>query len=80
MIPLLCPVGNRIRSLSVPPLLFRALKLPEREKNPEFSWMAAEPVDVGKLPCETEWKEPIEEEGTQGMVYKALGPFQVNIP
>lgn len=42
--------------------------------------MAAEPVDVGKLPCETEWKEPIEEEGTQGMVYKALGPFQVNIP
>lgn len=80
MIPLLCPVDNRIRSLSVPPLLFRALKLPEREKNPEFSWIAAEPVDIGKLPCETECKEPIEKEGTRGMIYKALSPFQFNIP
>ena len=77
---LLCQVDNRIRSLSVPPLLFRALKLPEREKNPEFSWMAAEPMDIGKLPCDTQWKEPIEKEGTRGTVYKALSPLQFNVP
>ena len=61
-------------------MLFRALKLPEREKNPEFSGMAAEPVDLGKLPCETEWKEPLEEEGARAMVYKALGPLRFSAP
>ena len=78
--PLLCQVDNRIRSLSVPPLLFRALKLPEREKNLEFSWMAAEPVDIGKLPRETQWKEPTEKEGTRWTVSKALSPLRFNVP
>ena len=33
-----------------------------------------------KLPCETQWKEPIEKEGTRGTVYKALSPLQFNVP
>lgn len=42
--------------------------------------MAAEPVDLGKLPCETEWKELLEEEGAKAMVYKALGPLRFSAP